>query len=153
MWLWCVKPGQHQSPLHSSDPWVSPATHGFGQALSLRKGLDVSPWKLNQHKSSENSSSWLSYAEQLGGSSACCGLINNAIFSMFSGEKSIQNSAKGNYILGWTKHFMLFWNTLSSQPGILFGLVAENLSNSKLKIWNFQREAETSNCCMYLRQS
>lgn len=39
------------------------------------------------------------------------------------------------------------------QPGILFGLVAESLSNNKLKIWNFQRRIETSNCCMCLGQS
>lgn len=50
--------------------------------------MDVSPGKLNQHKGTENSSFLTeSYAEQLGGSSACCGLINNAIFSVFPGEK------------------------------------------------------------------
>lgn len=41
----------------------------------------------------------------------------------------------------------------SFQPAILFGLVAENLFNSKLKTLNFQKEVETINCYMCLGQS
>lgn len=62
--------------------------------------MDVSPRKLNQHmdlhhKSRENSTFLTkSCAEQRGGSSACCGLINNAVFSVFPGEKVFKTLLK-----------------------------------------------------------
>lgn len=163
MWLLYTKPQRHKIPLCSSDPSVSPShAPWLSRALadirpspflwaSAWMSLSISwtstwictvrlttgHWK--HHKSSENSNfQSKSCAEKLGASSACFAFISDAFSSVFPGKKKkqIQNSAEGNYILGWSKCFILSWNTLSSLR-MQLGLVAESLTNSKLKSWNF----------------
>lgn len=167
MWLLYTKLPRHKIPLRSSDPSVSPSHAPWlsraladirpspflwasaWMSLSMRaepaRGsictvrLATGHWK--HHKSSENSNfQSKGCAEKLGASSACFAFISDAFSSVFPGEKKkkkqIQNSAEGNYILGWSKCFVLSWNTLSSLR-MQLGLVAESLTNSKLKSWNF----------------